>query len=68
MQRGEVPPPSFKASACKSSSAKGYPNPPSAHGHLAEKVRGGSKVVNGIGRNDLFRYVAKISHPIIENT
>ena len=65
--RGGTPPP-LKTSACKFSSAKGCPYLTSAHGYLAEKVRGGSKVVNGVGRNDLFRYVAKISHPIIENT
>ena len=35
--------------------------------HLAEKVKGGgAKLSKGGGRNDLFRYVAKISHPIFE--
>ena len=68
MQRREGTHPHLKTSACKFSSAKGCPYLTSAHGYLAEKVRGGSKVVNGVGRNDLFRYVAKISHPIIENT
>ena len=63
--RGGRYPPSLKTSACKFLSAKGYPNPPSAHGHLAERVRGGEggKVVKNCGgKNDLFRYVAKNSH------
>ena len=54
MQRGDPPPP-LKMSACNFLSDKGVPLSP-----ICKVVK------NGEARDDLFQYVAKISHPFLK--
>ena len=72
MQRtgGEYPQPPLKRLHANFCQPRNDPLP-----HLAEKVKGGrggeggfTGVKNGGGRNDLFRYVAKISQQFLANT